>query len=119
MHQAYRKMEKKKRFYHIEVEGLMRRQQACLDNLTSDNSALQEIVDTYEIKVHIISIEQGVTKTVFKQTIKSPQFLNYCHSTFLNSQIYAYSIFTMFPNYCSTLPKSSFLVGYKVKIHLF
>jgi hypothetical protein len=47
-------MEKKKRFYHIEAEGLMRRQQACLENLVSDNSALQEIVDTYEIKVHLI-----------------------------------------------------------------
>ena len=57
MHQSYRKMEKKKRFYHIEAEGLMRRQQACLENLTSDNSALQEIVDTYEIKVRMILIE--------------------------------------------------------------
>ncbi|MCO5572316.1 hypothetical protein L7F22_026069 [Adiantum nelumboides] len=49
-HHSYRKLERVKRFYHIDTESLMRRQQAQLDNLKSENDSLQEMVDTYVIK---------------------------------------------------------------------
>ncbi|KAI5081997.1 hypothetical protein GOP47_0001740 [Adiantum capillus-veneris] len=49
-HHSYRKIERVKRFYHVDTESLMRRQQALLDNLKSENDSLQEMVDTYVIK---------------------------------------------------------------------
>ena len=60
IHHAFRTMEKKKRFHHVDAECLMRRQQASLDNLKSDNFALQQIVDTYIITVIYIHAKQNL-----------------------------------------------------------